>query len=159
PVGMRFMKHPMGRFRCRHGSRRAFTLIELLVVIAIIVILASLLLPAVTRVKALALAAQCKNNLRQIDLALVMYVHDHDGVYPAVSAGTNFFSWEAALSTGPQTLGAGVFNCPTHDLVTHSGPYSYGYNAWGNYRTPTTAIPPPTGLAQIREAQVKNPAD
>ncbi len=56
-------------------------LIELLVVIAIIGILAALLLPALSMAKAQARSAACKNHLRQMGLALQMYVHDHQGRY------------------------------------------------------------------------------
>lgn len=60
----------------------AFTLVELLVVIAIIGILAALLLPALSRAKAQARSTVCKNHLRQMGVALQMYVQDHDGRYP-----------------------------------------------------------------------------
>src|ERR1051325_1135349 len=61
---------------------RAFTLIELLVVIAIIGILASLLLPALTRSKETARGAKCMSNLRQIGIGLKLWVHDHDNQMP-----------------------------------------------------------------------------
>jgi prepilin-type processing-associated H-X9-DG protein len=61
-------------------------LIELLVVIAIIAILASMLLPALTRSRQNARVVQCLDNLRQIGMGIIMYVHDNQDTFPEAKA-------------------------------------------------------------------------
>ncbi len=83
-------------------TRRGFTLIELLVVIAIIAILIALLLPAVQQAREAARRSQCKNNLKQLGVALHSY-HDSGKQFPKVC-----YSVSDTISPNNQTGAVGT---------------------------------------------------
>ena len=135
----------MNSCRSQRGEERvgpvscAFTLIELLVVIAIIAIVASLLLPALSKAKASAQSIRCASNLKQLQLAWQMYAEDHNQrlvpnwtMFPTLANGgyqdsyslTNSWvagtAWNNDSTAGihqgalwPYTQSEGVYRCPS----------------------------------------------
>ncbi|QDT52424.1 Type II secretion system protein G precursor [Caulifigura coniformis] len=94
-------------------GRRGFTLIELLVVIAIIAILIALLLPAVQQAREAARRTQCKNNMKQIGLAM----HNYHDVYSRFPNGrvTNVCGWSVAIL--PYLDGGNLYNTYNHNVA------------------------------------------
>ena len=134
---------------------RAFTLIELLVVIAVLAILASLLLPALSKAKDRAKAALCLNNVKQWVCAFQMYSDDNEDYFPyegdpflAIDTGRNLQAWynvvaeQAGLSPLKNAYANGIpplpgskslFTCPsatkTAVTPTVAQPYfMYGFS-------------------------------
>jgi len=140
----------------------AFTLIELLVVVALIGLLAALLLTALSKAKAYSHSTACKNHLRQMGIALRMYVDEHNSTFPfylgpaAPSYGdekgqrekaAGLVYWSSKLFPYyPVNWTNRLFHCPGYK-GTNTGPYpdtgplyagtivrfgSYGYNLQGS---------------------------
>jgi prepilin-type N-terminal cleavage/methylation domain-containing protein len=114
------------------SRNRGFTLIELLVVIAIIAILIALLLPAVQQAREAARRSQCKNNLKQIGLALHNY-HDAFGQFApgAVWHGTNSLGGTAPENGRDVNWGAtwAIFLLPFEDQGALYNKYDFSRKA------------------------------
>jgi prepilin-type N-terminal cleavage/methylation domain-containing protein/prepilin-type processing-associated H-X9-DG protein len=111
---------------------RGFTLIELLVVIAIIAILASMLLPALSKAKQRANRIGCLSNLRQWGLALNMYLDDYHQVFPDFSIPNN-------APGAPSGYDQDRIHWPYLALFNSSGT---GDSAWFNALPPYVAQKP-----------------
>ncbi|MGD9497901.1 MAG: DUF1559 domain-containing protein [Armatimonadota bacterium] len=147
--------------------RCGFTLIELLVVIAIIAILAAILFPVFARAREKARQVACLSNMRQLGLAMGMYIEDWRGVVPwddltlgGAPEGTAP-TWTWRLMIQPYVQNTQIFVCPTASrLGSFDGTWpDYGQSAgyainmvhWDN-DLGTAAEPPPGHPVQdIRE--------
>ncbi len=138
-------------------NRRGFTLIELLVVIAIIAILAAILMPVFAQAREKARSASCQSNLKQIGLAIRMYIQDYDENLPSSTDeprpdgttgrnslfGTGWSGWISNVLT-PYEKNAQVYQCPSvsntwgfsqNRVPDRGNSYCYNYRslggAWG----------------------------
>jgi len=93
---------------------RGFTLIELLVVIAIIALLLAILMPAMRKIKEIARETVCKSNLKNIGLALAMYLDDYERKIPNTGSSNGFLWFES-------------------DGLTYRRPGSSGGTYWGTF--------------------------
>jgi prepilin-type N-terminal cleavage/methylation domain-containing protein/prepilin-type processing-associated H-X9-DG protein len=141
----------------QQGLCPGFTLIELLVVIAIIGLLAALLFPVFGRAREQARASACMSNLKQIGMAMELYVHDYDDIYPmsrfpdalhpaggCTSPNNNVqpdddlegssVNWKRAILS--YVKNQGVWACPSNAHVWDAG----GYNGKQNFGDETNVF-------------------
>lgn len=153
----RTRKGDLPPFFVRQNRHRAFTLIELLVVIAIIAVLAAIIFPALSRGPDRTRATGCAYRLKQIGIAMEMYISDHN-IYPsALGGGPPLKTWADQLAAyNPLNWTNLAWHCPTYiaeggkvicQPPPASGGYfnftsSYAYNAFGmiGYATDNTNL-------------------
>jgi prepilin-type N-terminal cleavage/methylation domain-containing protein/prepilin-type processing-associated H-X9-DG protein len=125
-----------------------FTLIELLVVIAIIAILAAMLLPALSTAKAKGQVVSCMNNLKQLQMAWLMYAQENNDALPLNQ--TIDVSGSVASGQGSWVLGNAVWDTSTSNL--QAGVLYKYVGGTGVYRCPAdkSTVAGLTGLARTR---------
>lgn len=112
--------------------KKGFTLIELLVVIAIIAILASILFPVFSKAREKARQTQCANNQRQIAIAIMGYVQEHDEILPTANdvwSGISYSSLNSSSNVALASVSASVLKCP--NLSAKANGYVYNVKASG----------------------------
>ena len=136
--------HSPAEQRSTAVRQRAFTLIELLVVIAIIAILAAMLLPALSKAKNRAKEIGCLNNLKEMQLAWIMYADDfNQNIPPNGKSSESAANWVPGLMSNASDA--------TNTLLLQEG-VLYVYNkSTGIYKCPADILPnPQSGVVTVR---------
>jgi type II secretory pathway pseudopilin PulG len=148
----------------RRRRRYGFTLVELLVVVGVIMLVVSLLMPALSRARGHAQRVACMSNLRTLTAAWLQYADNHRGrlccAVPRPVGSPGFHDWVAAgpdeqsLRDGvlwPFVNGAGAYRCPA-DQVNAS--HTYLINSWLNGEGPPAPgeLAPAQSLSRLRNA-------
>jgi prepilin-type N-terminal cleavage/methylation domain-containing protein/prepilin-type processing-associated H-X9-DG protein len=104
-----------------------FTLIELLVVIAIIALIAAILFPVFAQAREKARSAACQSNLKQIGMALMLYVQDYDQTYPNSTVEPRPYGYRL-----PQSVcdSLNVAYLPTRTRCAANEIYGTGWSGW-----------------------------
>lgn len=127
----------------KRTPRQGFTLIELLVVIAIIAILIALLLPAVQQAREAARRSQCKNNLKQIGIALHNY-HDTFGAFPpgTIAPGGKNTTADIVAGVNDQALNhtGFIFLLPFVDQAPLYNQWNFNIASNGFFRNKVTGV-------------------
>jgi prepilin-type N-terminal cleavage/methylation domain-containing protein len=154
-------------------SKNAFTLIELLVVIAIIAILAAMLLPALARAKETAKRISCNNNLRQLGMAMRMYVDDNKGTLPPHITASRwpdkfyeYYGKSVKLLLCPSEISLTPATLSPSNNVADAAPRSYFINGWNDYYYDQVGQADFTGLYMagqyqtgLKESAIVHPSD
>jgi prepilin-type N-terminal cleavage/methylation domain-containing protein len=122
------------RVGIRAAKSHGFTLIELLVVIAIIAILAAILFPVFAQAREKARQTTCLSNVKQIGLALLQYVQDHDETGPlSCDFEGNEEFYVIAPQLQPYIKSFGIWKCPDSQYNEGSDQYAAVENPWTDW--------------------------